>query len=267
LELRNVRIRGLTFLGPRTHKKKRERRANSADSTREEKACSPGISSAISQKEEPCISTPQDTETLDLRERDNGVESEKRTPFYFFRSQKLCMKNHGEKKTKHKGVQKPKIFVKKKKTPQMRTDGGATTGSKQSVDSDISLPPPGDDDCAKKRKNATTSRETKTSSGCAHARRRNPSASADGKATPPSPQQHLEACKPTVLDELPLPGDESKTHDREAKLAETLTRTTSSISSLLLDRNCVVFVGTASPGAKLLCLHGRDPKTHLSRKP
>jgi hypothetical protein len=49
----------------------------------------PGISSAISQKEEPCISTPQDTETLDLRERDNGVESEKRTPFYFFRSQKL----------------------------------------------------------------------------------------------------------------------------------------------------------------------------------
>jgi hypothetical protein len=89
--------------------------------------------------------------------------------------------------------------------------------SKQSADSDISLPPPGDDDCAKKRKNATTSRETKTSSGCAHARRRNPSASADGKATPPSPQQHLEACKPTVLDELPLPGDESKTHDREAK--------------------------------------------------
>jgi len=149
----------------------------------------------------------------------------------------------------------------------MRTDGGAPTGSKQSVDSDISLPPPGDDDCAKKRKNATTSRETKTSSGCAHARRRNPSASADGKATPPSPQQHLEACKPTVLDELPRPGDESKTHDREAKLAETLTRTTSSISSLLLDRNCVVFVGTASLGAKLLCLQGRDPKTHLSRKP
>jgi hypothetical protein len=115
LELRNVRVRGLTFLGPRTHKKKRERPADSADSTREEKACSPGISSAISQKEEPCISTPQDTETLDLRERDNGVESEKRTPFYFFRSQKLCMKSHGEKKTKHKGVQKPKLFVKKKK--------------------------------------------------------------------------------------------------------------------------------------------------------
>jgi hypothetical protein len=81
-----------------TQKKRRERPADSADSTREEKACSPGISSAISQKEEPCISTPQDTETLDLRERDNGVESEKRTPFYFFRSQKLCMKSHGEKK-------------------------------------------------------------------------------------------------------------------------------------------------------------------------
>ncbi len=66
---------------------------------------------------------------------------------------------------------------------------------------------------------------------------------------------------------FPFPGNESKTHDREAKLAKTLTRTTSSISSLLLDRNCVVFVGTASPGAKLLCLHRRDPKTHLSRKP